>query len=372
MKKNILITTLSAFLISGALVAQSIEGGSVAGVSASTLLDYFKLTGANIATGLNRFTGQTQLEGLTLMTNDVSIDNQAALTGGLYSGMRVQTTERASICIGPSDGQTREFCMSGGSVLQLHGANSDIYDSASTGNITLMSDSGLNRHWFAPTGSIVVAGGQQPPIESAFMVGSNLLSAATFSVDTTNDWSKHLPISAPAASECDSADEKGRLYFDSTANEFKFCNGTAWTSFGGGGGGPTTTMAVFDNQSDIADLYSDSNMRLSYLTAHKRLSLEILTMPSGSTNNVGVETTCFRPDNALNSIQTQAQITSTGSAFTIANQIGNVNDNVPATASCSIKAMDDSTWGYYEVVFVRASKQHANREHSIKVLKYSY
>mgnify|MGYP003645141787 CR=1 FL=1 len=146
-----------------------------------------------------------------------------------FSGIRVQTTERASYCLGPSDGSSSEFCMSGGNTLMLHGSSAALYDQTSTGNVTLLSDSVQNRHWFAPTGSFVVAGGQQPPIESAFMVGSNLNNAATFLADTTNDWIKVLPISAPAATECDEADERGRIYYDSGTDKLKYCNGTAWT-----------------------------------------------------------------------------------------------------------------------------------------------
>lgn len=312
-----------------------------------------------------------RLAATNTFTKDQKIDDEEVLAGGTYSGMRLQTTERASYCLGPSDGQSNEFCISGGSVFQIHGSGGDLYDGAVTGNQILEAQPQLSRVWLGRTSSVVIAGGGGVP-DLNVGIGGATKATATLEIDTTNDWTKHLSISAPAASECDSADEKGRLYFDDTANEFKFCNGTAWTSFGGGGGGgPTITMAVFDNLADIADLYSDSNIRLSYVTAHKRLSLEVLTLPSGSTNNVGVEVTCGQPDSALNAIQVSHQIYNS-TLTTIATQIKNVSDNQPATAFCQIKAMDDSTWGFYEVTFVRASKQYANREHSIKVEKYSY
>jgi hypothetical protein len=164
-----------------------------------------------------------------LFTKDQTINDPEVLANGTFSGIRVQTTERASYCLGPSDGQTREFCMSGGNALMLHGSSSDLYDGAATGTVTLLSDSTTNRHWFAPAGSAVVAGGQQSPIGSAFMVGSNVNTAATFLVDTTNDWIKLLPISAPAATECDETKEKGRIYYDSGTDKVRYCNGTAWT-----------------------------------------------------------------------------------------------------------------------------------------------
>ena len=219
MNKKILSLFIGAVLFSGVAVAE-ISGPGLKGITQAVAdLLYARLASTNT------------------FTKDQKINDPEALAGGTFSGMRLQTTERASYCLGPSDGQTREFCLSGGSTVMLHGSNGDLYDGASTGNVTLQSDSSTNRHWFTPSGSMVVGGGQQPPIEAAFMVGSNLLNAATFVVDTTNDITKHLPISAPAATECDEAAEKGRMYYDSTADAFKYCNGTAWTSFGGGGEG---------------------------------------------------------------------------------------------------------------------------------------
>ena len=211
MKKTSLF--IIAFCLSSVLVASAsfatFEGGS--GLSYGSLVGYAQLALTNI------------------FTKDQKINDPEVLAGGTFSGVRLQTTERASYCIGPSDGQTREFCLSGGSTVMLHGSNGDLYDGSSTGNVTFQSDSSTNRHWFTPSGSMVVGGGQQPPIESAFMVGSNLNNAATLLVDTTNDWMKLLPISAPAATECDAADERGRIYYDSGTDKLKYCNGTAWT-----------------------------------------------------------------------------------------------------------------------------------------------
>jgi hypothetical protein len=197
-------------LLSG-IASASFTGSSPMGVSAADLLDYAKLAVTN------------------LFTKDQTINDPEVLAGGTFSGIRVQTTERASYCLGPSDGATREFCMSGGNTLMLHGSSSDLYDNAATGTVTLISDSTQNRHWFAPSGSAVIAGGQSSPIGSAFMIGSHLNDTATFLVDTTNDWMKLLPITAPAATECDEAVERGRIYYDSGTDKLKYCNGTAWT-----------------------------------------------------------------------------------------------------------------------------------------------
>ena len=210
-KKHILFFIVGAFLFSGVVVAE-ITGSGIRGISAA------------IADGI-----YARLDATNLFVKDQTINDPEVLTGGTFSGVRVQTTERVSVCLGPSDGLTREFCMSGGSTLMLHGSSGSLYDGASTGNVTLQSDSSTNRHWFAPSGSAVFGGGQQPPIESAFMVGSNLNNAATLLVDTTNDWIKVLPITAPAATECDEADERGRIYYDSGTDKLRYCNGTAWT-----------------------------------------------------------------------------------------------------------------------------------------------
>jgi len=211
MKKinTFIIAFCFAALTAASVSYATFEGGT--GISFGTLADYAKLSLTNI------------------FTKDQKINDPEVLTGGTFSGVRVQTTERASYCLGPSDGFTREFCLSGGATVMLHGSGGSLYDGASTGNVTLVSDSSLERHWFAPSGSMVVAGGQQPPIGSAFMVGSNLNNAATLLVDTTNDWIKILPISAPAATECDAADERGRIYYDSGTDKIRYCDGTAWT-----------------------------------------------------------------------------------------------------------------------------------------------
>ena len=189
------------------------------------------LTLAQIITGITGIFAKLDLT--NTFVKDQKINDADVLAGGTYSGMRLQTTERASYCLGPSDGQVKEFCFSGGNLLQIHGSNGSIYDGIVTGNQVLASDPGLNRHWWAPTGNTVMVGGTGTP-ETSFMVGSHQRTASTFLVDTTNDWTKHLPISAPAAGECDDAAEKGRMYYDSTSDEFKYCNGTAWEAFADG------------------------------------------------------------------------------------------------------------------------------------------
>ena len=223
-----------------------------------------------------------KLDATNTFVKDQKINDPDALAGGTYSGIRLQTTERVSLCLGPSDGFSKEFCLSGGGLLQLHGSNGSHYDGTVTGNQVLASDPGLNRHWWAPTGNTVMVGGTGTP-ETSFMVGSHLRNAATFLADTTNDWTKHLPISAPAAGECDSADEKGRMYFDSTANEFKYCNGTAWTSFGGGGGGNATVLEYFYEFPENASigLYSDSQITLKYHLSGD-FDVNVSTLPSGN------------------------------------------------------------------------------------------
>ena len=210
-KKHILFFIVGAFLFSGVVVAE-ITGPGIRGLSEA------------IADGI-----YARLDATNLFVKDQKINDPEVLAGGTFSGMRLQTTERASYCLGPSDGWTREFCLSGGAVVMLHGKGSDLYDGAATGTQILVSDATTNRHWYAPTGSLVVAGGGSAPIGSAFMVGSNVNNAATLLVDTTNDWIKILPITAPAATECDEADERGRIYYDSGTDKVRYCNGTAWT-----------------------------------------------------------------------------------------------------------------------------------------------
>jgi hypothetical protein len=203
------------------IIAFCLAGIMTASVSYAT----FEGGGASLGTITALF---AKLDVTNLFTKDQTINDPEVLAGGTFSGVRVQTTERASYCLGPSDGSTREYCMSGGNTLMLHGSAGSLYDGPSTGTVTLISDSSTNRHWYAPSGSIVMAGGSASPIGSAFMIGSNINNAATFIVDTTNDWMKLLPITAPAATECDEADERGRIYYDSGTDKLRYCNGTAW------------------------------------------------------------------------------------------------------------------------------------------------
>ena len=184
------------------------------------------------------------------------------------------------------------------------------------------------------------------------MVGSNLLSAATFSVDTTNDFTKHLSISAPAASECDSATEKGRLYFDDTANEFKFCNGSAWSSFGGGGGGGgasgnvTNTIdryVIANCQNDSNNFYDDGTIRLSWNQPNEKLELEVLTSPSGSR----VGTACETRGGYSSSYYAETSIT-TSTATNISPSNGAIPGDVMV---CTIGAAQDATYPSYEITF---------------------
>ena len=212
--------SLIGMLVSG-IASASFTGTAAGGVAASALLDYFRLAGANIATGLNRFQGVTQME------NDVVVVN-ASTTANERRGVDATNDEVASFCLTNADGATKDYCMSSrNSLLFLEGSTgTDLYGTANGSSIILAADSIQSRAWMAPNGvTLFSTANQSPPspaMPSGIMVGSNAQNAATFLVDATNDWSKHLPIAAPAASECDSADEKGRLYFDSTANEFKF------------------------------------------------------------------------------------------------------------------------------------------------------
>lgn len=198
-----------------------------------------------------------RLAATNIFSRDQKINDDEVLAGGTYSGMRLQTTERASYCIGPSDGSTAEHCLSGGATVFLHGVFGDIYDGTTTGNKVFEAQPGLNRHWWAPTGSTVMVGGTGTP-ESAFMVGSHQDTAASFLVDTTNDWTKQLPITAPASTECDSSDEAGRLFFDSTSNAHRSCTGSEWTA------GVQDHFVRFSSASATANVWSDDNIQLGW------------------------------------------------------------------------------------------------------------
>ena len=129
-----------------------------------------------------------------------------------------------------SDGSTKTYCMtSANSLLYLEGQTSAIFGTNTGAGAAMAYDVINNRVWLAPFGSVVVASANTNVPDTTFMVGSNVRTGATFLVDATNDWIKLLPIAAPAATECDDAAEKGRIYYDSGTDKIRFCNGTAWT-----------------------------------------------------------------------------------------------------------------------------------------------
>mgnify|MGYP003142561738 CR=1 FL=1 len=231
MKKNILFFVLGTFMFSSVAVA-TIELTFPGGVTAATLLDYFKLDGANTATGLNVFQNTTQFEGDTIATHDVMVHIDDTVAGGVRRGVEVKNNEVGSFCAGPSDGQLRSYCFSqSNGVLKLEGGNGTLYDTATSSHVGLQ----FNFGGAAPSmmlnqgGTVSIGAGNFLVPEAALTVGSNTRTASTFLVDTTNDWIKLLPIAAPAATECDAADEKGRIYYDSGTDKIRYCNGTAWT-----------------------------------------------------------------------------------------------------------------------------------------------
>lgn len=321
MKKNVLFFVLGTFMFSSVAVA-TIELGFPGGVSASTLLGYFKLSAANIATGLNRFQGVTQFELDVYTDNNSSVNNERR-------GINMTNTEAASVCLENADGSPKDYCMtSQGTLFKLEGstggAGSELYGTATAGVLGLQFDSISARTWISPAGVALVASTSASPptpaMPSGFMVGSNVRSAATFLVDSTNDWVKHLPITAPAASECDDVTEKGRMFYDSAADVFKFCNGTAWEGFADGNTttftGLTDTPAnytsaagkalkvnaaanavefvdvgtanvlnfkyEFDCGADSVDFFNDATIELSWDEGQKDLDIErVLTPTSG-------------------------------------------------------------------------------------------
>jgi len=318
--RYIVITALLGAMVASTAIAASFEGSSL---SIGALADYALKTATN------------------LFTKDQLIDDPEVLTSGQFSGLRVQTTERASVCIGPSDGQSKEFCLSGGGALMLHGSNSDIYDGTSTGNITLISDPGLNRTWYSPSGSAVVAGGTGVPIETAFMVGSNQEGLATFSVDTTNDWIKLLPIGPPSGTLCNGPATLGRIYMDAADSAVKYCNGTAWKSLGG----PTGTAIVQENFNEFSGAtdgtwFTDSNVQFQYKVAGQDIEMNIITLPASPTTFIAASCTDAGAGN-----QQEANFNTTGVVDIFGGAGGTLANGKHVT--CVISANTDTSYPSY-------------------------
>jgi len=328
--------SLIGMLVSG-VASASFSGGGGGGLSITEII-----------TGITGIFAK--LDETNTFVKDQKINDADSLAGGTYSGMRLQTTERASYCLGPSDGQNNEFCISGGSLFQIHGAGGPLYDGAVTGNQIIEAQPQLSRVWLGRTSSVVIAGGGGVP-DLNVGIGGSTKATATLEIDTTNDWTKHLSISAPAASECDDATEKGRLYFDDTANEFKFCNGTAWSSFGGGGGGGaggnvTNTIdryTIANCNNDANDFYDDGTIRLSWNQPDEKLEVEVLTSPSGS--KVGA--TCETRGGYTSSYYAETMI-ETSTATNISPSNGAIPGDVMV---CTIGAAQDATYPSYEITF---------------------
>ena len=296
------------------------------------------------------------------------INKSGTTTPNERRGVNVTHNQVSSYCLSNSDGATKDYCLSSkDSLIVLEGSTGgDLYGTASAASAFLVGDSIQSRLWLAPNGvSMFSTANNTPPspaMPSGIMVGSNAQNAATFLVDATNDWTKHLPIAAPAASECDAADEKGRMYFDSTANAFKYCNGTAWSDFGGGGGGgyDSISYSQFANNADTASIYEDSNIRLGWDDdpGGNNLQLTLLTNSGGS----GGVTAICRIVPGTYVVSGRYEITALNTASNIALDIAN-----KGSVNCMIAARDDDTYPFYEVGIVN-TEQPTNKN-SIKVEK---
>ena len=288
------------------------------------------LTLAQIITGITGIFAK--LDVTNTFVKDQKINDPTALAGGTYSGVRLQTTERASYCLGPSDGFSNETCLSGGALFQIHGRDSDVYDTGVTGTVTLAAQPKFDRVWIGPTGSTIIGGGTGAPNVS-FGVGSPSEALATLAVDTTNDWIKLLPISAPAGTECNSAAERGRMFYDSADDHFYFCNGKGWKSMG--------TVGTYGNQDrnvDNAAVVAAPRMTIGWdvgASPYGDVTLTPITNPTNGLVVVCMESNGNRQDTA---------ITTTGSAIDIMPSL-----DPDEFAKCTIGAKTDTAWPFWEL-----------------------
>ena len=340
--------SLIGMLVSG-IASASFKGGTVGGVSAATLLNYFYLPGNNTATGSNVFAALTQFAGPVLAVNDIESDITGTVTNNQRRGYHVRHNEAGSVCLGPSDGVNKSFCLSNqGGLGKFEAQSGVLYGTATSASIGFAMDYlGGGRMSLAPTGVTSIGAGTTTAADTTLTVGSNTRAAATFLVDATNDWTKHLPISAPAASECDAATEKGRMYYDSTSDEFKYCNGTAWTSFGGGGGGNATVLEYFYEFPENADItyYTDARLELAFDTSGVDLEVNVTSLPSGN----------FYSHSCRNyNSQTESSRNTTGTQ----DIWGSLSSGVHV--DCVISANDDASWpSYYLTAFNTGSGDNA-------------
>ena len=299
-----------------------------------------------------------------IFQQDQQIEKLDIATPAERRGLNIQSNEAGSLCITDADGSTKDFCITSKfGAFYVEGSTSAMYGQAGAADIGLIFDSIGARTWISPLGSATVAAGTTSPPDTSFHVGGNTRTNSTFLVDATNDWTKHLPIAAPASTECDSADEKGRLYFDSTANAFKYCDGSAWSDLGGGGGGggyDSISYSQFPNNADTASIYEDSNIRIGWNddAGGNHLTLELLTDSGGA----GGVTAICRIVPGTYVVSGRYEITALNTPSDIAQDIAN-----KGSVNCMIAARDDATYPFYEVGIVNTDL--AANKNSIKVEK---
>ena len=239
MKK--LNTFIIAFCFAALTVASvsfaTFEGG---GGSSVSLVDYAKKTLENTFT-----------KGQLIHKTDSTV-------AGERRGLEIKNNEAGSLCLGPSDtpSDTKSFCFTNsGGLGKLEGQLGTLYGTGSAASTGFAFDSLSNgRMSIAPSGVTSIGAATTTAANVTLTIGSNTEAAATFAVDATNDWTKHLPIAAPAASECDESDERGRMYYDGTSDVYRYCNGAGWSDL-------SPSLVLNQNNVD-ATVFSDVNFRI--------------------------------------------------------------------------------------------------------------
>lgn len=322
--KIVSVVALCGALISATAFTQTIEGGS-SGISLSSVIS--GITGVF-----------AKLDLTNTFTEKQTIDF-ADSTSNIYNGLKITNDQYPAICLGPTTAWNRQACFSSGPTLKLHGLGGTLYDTTTTGNKALEYDVQNRRLWLANNGVTNIGNTSTSASETTLTVGGNSRTTATFLVDATNDWTKQIKITAPAASECDAEDEGGRLFFDDTSEGYRFCHGTVqpqWTN------SVQHFFRRFDTSAANTNVWQDENITLRWSGGTgKDPELSIGQFGAGGF----ITYSCF-DDGGM----TSASVNTAGPHDIYTAGLLSSGDQV----RCAITANDDSAYPQYNLVWFNA------------------
>lgn len=330
------------FATAGSITYATSFSGATASLSITSLLPtldtiYARLNFANTFTAVNTFEATSTFEA----SNTIQVDGTDERVG---LNITKDGEQRSAMCLSRSAanlGTTRSFCLESDKyIMRIVGNNNNIFGTGTSSTIISTFDyNGGGRTNMVPTGTMGVASGNNGTFNTgvAFSVGGTSNTTSTFQVDTTNDWSRHLPITQPADSECDNFDESGRLFYDQATHQYKYCNQTKWSTI------VPAHKIEFDCSADATDFYVGNRFNLSWDVSGYDLEFARTSAPVGG----DIQVICEVRGGYASSYYKETDINSATST-----DIAPTNGPTPNSwMDCIVNAEDDSSWPQYNISF---------------------